>query len=163
MITFWLHLNWLLFKTRLNQSVIDHIPHKTAKQKDSLPWITPNISKFIRRRDRLYNNKKKSADPKITSKFKEVKRISSCIFLCVSVISSFMVSQLAFLYNDICLGFCFLDNGLVSISLKTMSWSDTPDITWVRVKCDGLFGIGKPEPSNQIQHTRKTTTNLVSC
>jgi hypothetical protein len=25
---------WLLFKTRLNQSVIDHIPHKTAKQKD---------------------------------------------------------------------------------------------------------------------------------
>ena len=66
---------WLLFKTRLNQSVIDHIPHKTAKQKDSLPWITPNISKFIRRRDRLYNKKKKSADPKITSKFKEVKRM----------------------------------------------------------------------------------------
>ena len=25
---------WLLFKTRLSQSVIDHIPHKTAKQKD---------------------------------------------------------------------------------------------------------------------------------
>ena len=66
---------WLLFKTRLNQSVIDHIPHKTAKQKDSLPWITPNIRKLIRRRDRLYKKKKQSADPKITSKFKEVKRM----------------------------------------------------------------------------------------
>jgi hypothetical protein len=52
---------WLLFKTRLNPSVIDHIPHKTAKQKDSLPWITPNIRKLIRRRDRLYKEKKKGA------------------------------------------------------------------------------------------------------
>jgi len=55
--------------------VIDHIPHKTAKQKDCLPWITPNIRKLIRRRDRLYKKKKQSADPKITSKFKEVKRM----------------------------------------------------------------------------------------
>jgi hypothetical protein len=66
---------WLLFKTRLSQSVMDHIPHKTTKQKDSLPWIAPNIRKLIRRRDRLYKKKKKSADPKITSKFKEVKRM----------------------------------------------------------------------------------------
>ena len=66
---------WLLFKTRLSQSVMDHIPHKSTKQKDSLPWIAPNIRKLIRRRDRLYKKKKKSADPKITSKFKEVKRM----------------------------------------------------------------------------------------
>ncbi|VDI45583.1 Hypothetical predicted protein [Mytilus galloprovincialis] len=66
---------WLLFKSKLNQSVNNHIPHKTAKQKDSLPWLTPNIRKLIHRRDRLYKKKKKSADPKITSKFKETKQM----------------------------------------------------------------------------------------
>ena len=50
---------WLLFKSKLNQSVNNHILHKTAKQKDSLPWITPNIRKLIHRRDRLYKKKKK--------------------------------------------------------------------------------------------------------
>ncbi|VDI37311.1 Hypothetical predicted protein [Mytilus galloprovincialis] len=65
---------WLLFKTKLNQSVTNHIPHKIAKQKDSLPWLTPNVRKLIRRRDRLYKRKKKSADPKITSKFKEARQ-----------------------------------------------------------------------------------------
>ncbi|VDI17481.1 Hypothetical predicted protein [Mytilus galloprovincialis] len=66
---------WLLFKSKLNQSVNNHIPHKTAKQKDSLPWLTPNIRKLIHRRDRLYKKKQKSADPKITSKFKETNQM----------------------------------------------------------------------------------------
>ncbi|VDI21854.1 Hypothetical predicted protein [Mytilus galloprovincialis] len=66
---------WLLFKSKHNQSVNNHIPHKTAKQKDSLPWLTPNIRKLIHRRDRLYKKKKKSADPKITSKFIETKQM----------------------------------------------------------------------------------------
>ncbi|CAG2190004.1 unnamed protein product [Mytilus edulis] len=39
-----------------------------------LPWLTPNVRKLIRRRDRLYKRKKKSADPKITSKFKEARQ-----------------------------------------------------------------------------------------
>ncbi|VDH93835.1 Hypothetical predicted protein [Mytilus galloprovincialis] len=54
---------WLLFKPKLNQSVNNHMPHQTAKQKDSFPWLTPNIRKLIHRRDRLYKKKKKSADP----------------------------------------------------------------------------------------------------
>ncbi|CAC5407296.1 unnamed protein product [Mytilus coruscus] len=66
---------WLLFKSKLNQSVTNHIPHKIAKQKDSLPWLTPNVRKLIHHRDRLYKKKKKSADPKTTSKLKETKQM----------------------------------------------------------------------------------------
>ncbi|VDI49505.1 Hypothetical predicted protein [Mytilus galloprovincialis] len=62
---------WLLFKTQINQRVINHIPHKIAKQKVSLPWLIPNVRKHICRRDRLYTRKKKSADPKITSNSKK--------------------------------------------------------------------------------------------
>ena len=66
---------WLIFKTNLNQSVTNHIPHKMAKQKDSLPWLTPTVRKLIKRRDRLYKKHKKSADPSIKSKLKETKRM----------------------------------------------------------------------------------------
>ncbi|CAC5422988.1 unnamed protein product [Mytilus coruscus] len=66
---------WVIFKTNLNQSVTNHIPHKTAKQKDSLPWLPPSVRKLIKRRDRLYKKHKKSADPSITSKLKETKRM----------------------------------------------------------------------------------------
>jgi hypothetical protein len=34
---------------------------------------------------------------------------------------------------------------------------------WSEVTSIFQVGIGIPEPSNQIQHTRKTTTNMVTC
>jgi hypothetical protein len=48
---------------------------KTARTKDSLPWITSDLNKLIRKRDRLYKRKKKSGDKKTAEKFKEIKRI----------------------------------------------------------------------------------------
>jgi len=48
-----------------------------AKRRDSSPWITPEIKKLIRKRDRLqnvYKCKKKSGDKKSTEKFKIIKR-----------------------------------------------------------------------------------------
>lgn len=45
-----------------------------AKRRDSSPWITPEIKKLIRKRDRLYKRKKKSGDKKSTEKFKIIKR-----------------------------------------------------------------------------------------
>ena len=65
---------WTVFKTDLNKSIDTHIPHKLARVKSSLPWISPEIRRLIHRRDRLYKRKKKSADPHIAGKFKDVKR-----------------------------------------------------------------------------------------
>ena len=48
-----------------------------AKRRDSSPWITPEIKKLIRKRDRLqnvYKCKKKSGNKKSTEKFKIIKR-----------------------------------------------------------------------------------------
>ena len=45
-----------------------------AKRRNSSPWITPEIKKLIRKRDRLYKRKKKSRDKKSTEKFKIIKR-----------------------------------------------------------------------------------------
>ena len=44
---------WDKFKTTITALVKDHIPHKTAKSKDSHPWINNDIRKLIKRRDRL--------------------------------------------------------------------------------------------------------------
>ena len=51
-----------------------HIPHKTAKTKESLPWITRDIKKLIKKKDRLYKQKKKSGDKQIEDKYKVAKR-----------------------------------------------------------------------------------------
>ena len=60
------HLNanqlWEIFKNKLNQLIKEHVPHKIAKVKDSLPWINTETKKLIRKRDRLYKKMKKKME-----------------------------------------------------------------------------------------------------
>ncbi len=66
---------WSLFKSKLNHSISTHIPHKTSKPKDSLPWLSQDVRRLIHRRDRLYKRKKKTADPAVAAKHKDAKRL----------------------------------------------------------------------------------------
>ncbi len=67
---------WCTFKSKFEELIKKHVLHKTARTKDSLSWITPDVKKLIRKRDRLYKwRKKKSGDKKTAEKFKEIKRI----------------------------------------------------------------------------------------
>ena len=50
-----------------------------------------------------------------------------------------MFSQLAFLYSGILHGFCILFLVVISISEKTISWSEIPGIVSVLVNVDGLL------------------------
>ena len=50
---------WEKFKETLLDSMDKHIPKIRTKQRDSYPWITPEIRKKIKRRDRLSKIKKK--------------------------------------------------------------------------------------------------------
>ena len=50
---------WSLFKDAITEGMQKYIPTKMLKVKESLPYITPEIIKLIKRRDRLYKNKKK--------------------------------------------------------------------------------------------------------
>jgi hypothetical protein len=60
---------------KFEELIKKHVTHKTARTKDSLPWITSVLKKLIRKRDRLYKRKNKSGDKKTVKKFKEIKRI----------------------------------------------------------------------------------------
>ena len=67
---------WCAFKSKFEELIKKHVLHKTARTKDSLSWITLDVRKLIRKRDRLYKRrKKKSGDKKTAKKFKEIKRI----------------------------------------------------------------------------------------
>ena len=65
---------WCIFKNHLEEIVKKHVSHKIAKTKESLPWLTPDIRRLIRKRDRLYKQKKKSGNTTAAKKFKDIKR-----------------------------------------------------------------------------------------
>ena len=50
---------WNKFKSAIMDGIEKHIPTKQLSAKDSLPYITPEIMKLIKRRDRLYKNRKR--------------------------------------------------------------------------------------------------------
>jgi hypothetical protein len=64
---------WQNFKIMLEAGVKQHVPHKTAKTKDSLPWITRSIKRLIRRRDAIYIKNKQSGTGKYLKTFKDLK------------------------------------------------------------------------------------------
>ena len=45
---------WCAFKSKFEELIKKHVLHKTARTKDSLSWITSDVRKLIRKRDRLY-------------------------------------------------------------------------------------------------------------
>ncbi|KAI8514688.1 hypothetical protein Bbelb_072790 [Branchiostoma belcheri] len=64
---------WQMFKSALKDSMARHIPTKKPRRKESLPWMTPDILRLIRKRNRLYRKMKKSGC-QITQK--EVKNLN---------------------------------------------------------------------------------------
>ena len=41
-------------KSMIKEGVEKYIPHKTAGTKNSLPWITPEIRKLLRKDEKIY-------------------------------------------------------------------------------------------------------------
>jgi len=53
---------WLTFKKAIHDGTLKHIPHKTCKHKNNLPWITPSIKRLIRQRDRTNIERKRARE-----------------------------------------------------------------------------------------------------
>ena len=51
-----------------------HIPSKTSRSVSSIPWITPEISRNIRRKNRTHAKAKKTGSSKLRSKFETLRR-----------------------------------------------------------------------------------------
>ena len=64
---------WMLFRNTLETVIDRHIPTKTARQKDKLPWITRDIRSLIKKRDRAYKRKKKTNHMEDIKKYKDLK------------------------------------------------------------------------------------------
>ncbi|CAG2188420.1 unnamed protein product [Mytilus edulis] len=64
---------WLEFKTKLNELVSEHIPHKKLTTKNKTPWVTFETRKLMKKRDRLYKKMKKSGNDNMRNKYKQIK------------------------------------------------------------------------------------------
>ena len=61
--------------TSFNQVSADkHIPSKTSRSVSSIPWITPEIRRKIRRKNKNHAKAKKTGSSKLISKFETLKR-----------------------------------------------------------------------------------------
>ena len=64
---------WTDFTTTLEKLTRECIPSKLIRGKSSLPWITQEIKRLIRKQDSLYAKLKKSGDLDIKTKFQTVR------------------------------------------------------------------------------------------
>ena len=64
---------WDHFKTSLEESIKRNVPIKTTRKKDGCPWITSDIKRLIRKRDRWYKRSRKSGHSGDNKKFKDLK------------------------------------------------------------------------------------------
>ena len=65
---------WHDFTNTLNQLCEECIPSKLIRGKSSLPWITQEIKRMIRKRDSLYTQYKKSENEKIRDQFQSLRQ-----------------------------------------------------------------------------------------
>ena len=65
---------WYDFTSTLNQLCKESIPSKLIRGKPSLPWITQEIKRLIRKRDSLYSQFKKSNEEDIKHQFKALRQ-----------------------------------------------------------------------------------------
>ncbi|XP_068739230.1 uncharacterized protein [Montipora capricornis] len=52
--------NWNHFKLKLQQAIDKHIPQKQVKSNRKLPWITTQLKRMIRKRERLFKKARRS-------------------------------------------------------------------------------------------------------
>ena len=60
---------WISFKSSINEDLSKFVPCKKIGSKRSLPWITQEIKRLIRKRDSLYQMYKRSSRPKYRKQF----------------------------------------------------------------------------------------------
>ena len=66
--------NFDLLTSFIEDSVDKHIPSKTSRSVSSIPWITPEIRRKIRRKNKTHAKAKKTGSSKLRSKFETLRR-----------------------------------------------------------------------------------------
>ena len=71
--------NWSLFKTTLTKAMVNYIPQRCSSMKYKLPWITPEIKRQIRKKDRLHKKALRYQNPDHWVTFKKQRSLVSRI------------------------------------------------------------------------------------
>ena len=58
----------------IQESAEKHIPSKTSRSTSSVPWITPEIRRKIRRRNKTHAKAKKTGSSKLRAKFESLRK-----------------------------------------------------------------------------------------
>ena len=66
--------NFDLLTSFIQNSADKHIPSKTSRSVSSIPWITPEIRRKIRRKNKTHAKAKKTGSSKLRSKFETLRR-----------------------------------------------------------------------------------------
>ena len=66
--------NFDLLTSFIQDSAAKHIPSKTSRSVSSIPWITPEIRRKIRRKNKTHAKAKKTRSSKLRSKFETLRR-----------------------------------------------------------------------------------------
>ena len=66
--------NFDLITSSIQESADKHIPSKTSRSVSSVPWITPEIRRKIRRRNKTHAKEKKTGSSKLRTKFETLRR-----------------------------------------------------------------------------------------
>ena len=66
--------NFDLLTSFIQDSADKHIPSKTSRSVSSIPWITPEIRRKIRRKNKTHAKAKKTGSSKVRSKFETLRR-----------------------------------------------------------------------------------------
>ena len=66
--------NFNLITSFIQESADKHIPSKTSRSVSSVPWITPEIRRKIRRKNATHARAKKTGSAKFRSKFESLRK-----------------------------------------------------------------------------------------
>ena len=66
--------NFDLLTSFIQDSADKHIPSKTSRSVSSIPWITPEIRRKIRRKNKTHAKAKKTGSSKLRSKFETLRK-----------------------------------------------------------------------------------------
>ena len=66
---------WTELKDHIHNTVNKHVPQTTVKHHHGYPWITSELRRLIRKRDRTYNKMKKSGKAELRKHYKNLKHI----------------------------------------------------------------------------------------
>ena len=66
--------NFDLITSFIQESAEKHIPSKTSRSTSSVPWITPEIRRKIRRRNKTHAKAKKTGSSKLRTKFESLRK-----------------------------------------------------------------------------------------